>query len=290
VNGTRTVSRRRRSPLVVALRALGRALPGDYLKTAVYRHVIAKPRAALRQALLGFYRFDHVYAVLEEIKQRYKGSFSILEFGTHRGYAFTKILYATKYLGLTDRVTVHAFDTFEGLPPAADQRDRNVIWDSDVFFQGQFQSDYEALDALCRRDYHNYALHKGLFEDSLTPELLRTFETQLPALVWIDCDYYSSTRTVLERLLPYLPSGCVLYFDDYELNYGSHLSGEARAVHEVNHGGFGDGIELVLDRGLSLESERVYRFVRLEGGPRYERGVPYQLNPGRPPSGGSPLP
>jgi hypothetical protein len=283
-------TRRRRSPLILALRALGRALPGDYLKTTVYRHVIAKPRAALRQALLGFYRFDHVYAVLEEVKQRYTGSFSILEFGTNRGYAFTKLLYATKYLGLTDRVTVHAFDTFEGLPPAADQRDRNVVGNSAVFYQGQFESDYEALDALCRRDYHNFALHKGLFEDSLSPELLKTFETQLPILVWIDCDYYSSTRTVLERLLPYLPSGCVLYFDDWELNYGSHLSGEARAVHEVNHGVFGDGIELVLDRALSLESDRIYRFVRLEGGPQYVRAEPYQLNPGRPPSGGSPLP
>jgi hypothetical protein len=46
----------------------------------------------------------------------------------------------------------------------------------------------------------------------------------------------------------------------------------------------------VLDRSLSLESDRVYRFVRLEGGPRYERASPHQLNPGRPPSGGSPLP
>ncbi len=81
-----------RSPFVAALRAFGRALPGDRLKTLVYRNAIAKPRAALRQALLGFYRFDHVYAVLEEVKARYRGSFSILEFGTHQGYALTKIL------------------------------------------------------------------------------------------------------------------------------------------------------------------------------------------------------
>jgi hypothetical protein len=280
----------RRSFLVRALRVFGRVLPGDRLKTTVYLYLIAKPRALLRQALLGFYRFDHVYAVLEEVKQRYEGSFSVLEFGTHRGYAFTKILYATKYLGLADRITVHAFDTFEGLPPAADQRDRNVIGASDVFVAGQFPGDYEALDALCRRRYDNYALHRGLFEDSLTPDVLRTFETQLPILIWIDCDYYSSTRTVIERLLPLLPSGCVLYFDDYDLNFGSHLTGEARVVQELNQGLYGEGIELILDRGLSLDSERVYRFIRLEGGPQLQRFVPYQLNPGRNPSGGSPLP
>jgi hypothetical protein len=281
---------RRRSPLIGLLRGFGVLLPGDYLKTAFYRNLIAKPRAAVRRALLEFYRMDHVYAVLEEVKAKYSGSFSILEFGTHRGYAFTKMLYATEYLGMTDRVTVHAFDTFGGLPPAADRRDQNVVSTTDVFFEGQFLGDYEALDAMCRGRYRNYALHKGLFEDSLTPEVLRTFDTQLPILVWIDCDYYSSTRTVLERLLPYLPNGCVLYFDDYDLNYGSRLTGEARAVDELNHGGFGKDIELVPDRVLSLDSGRVYRFIRLEGGPTYERVTPFEYNPGRKPSGGSPLP
>lgn len=281
----------RRSPMIALLRAFGAVIPGDYLKTVFYRNLIAKPRTAIRRGLLAFYRFDHVYAVLEEVKATYQGSFSILEFGTHRGYAFTKMLYATEYLGMSDRVTVHAFDTFEGLPPAADWRDRNVVSTHDVYFEGQFVGDYEALDALCRRRYRNYALHKGLFEDSLTPELLRTFETQLPILVWIDCDYYSSTRTVFERLLPYLPSGCVLYFDDYDaLNYGSRLTGEARAIHELNHGAFGEGIELVPDRKLSLDSGRVYRFIRLEGGPEYQRAAPYPHTPGQKPSGGSPLP
>jgi methyltransferase family protein len=282
---------RRRSPLITVLRTVAAVLPGDYLKTVFYRSVIARPRAALRKALLEFYRFDHVYDVLGEVKETYKGSFSILEFGTHHGYAFTKMLYATEFLGMADRVTVHAFDTFKGLPPAVDRRDRSVITSQDVFHEGQFQGDYEALDALCRRRYRNYALHQGLFEDSLTPELLRTFETQLPILVWLDCDYYSSTRTVFERLIPYLPSGCVLYFDEIEgFNYGSRLTGEARAIYELNHGGFGEGIELVLDRRLSLEAERVYRFIRLEGGPTYERAVPMNYNPGRKPSGGSPMP
>lgn len=281
---------RRRSPIIALLHAVGALLPGDYLKTLFYRAVIAKPRAALRRALFDFYRIDHVYGVLEEVKAQYRGSFSILEFGTHRGYAFTKMLYATRYLGMTEQVTVHAFDTFGGLPPAADRRDQNVISTGDVFFQGQFGGDYEALDALCRRQYHNYALHKGLFEESLTPDLLRTFETQLPILVWIDCDYYSSTRTVFERLVPYLPSGCVLYFDDYDLNYGSRLTGEARAIYELNHGCFGENIELVPDPKLSLNSGRVYRFIRLEGGPEYQRAAPFEHNPGREPNGGSPLP
>jgi hypothetical protein len=64
-------------PIIAALRTLGAVLPGDYLKTAFYRNVIAKPRAALRLALQGFYRIDHVYAVLEQ-RADFKGQFSIL--------------------------------------------------------------------------------------------------------------------------------------------------------------------------------------------------------------------
>ena len=160
-----------------------------------------------------------------------------------------------------------------------------------MFYEGQFRGNYEALDAMCRKRYRNYALHRGLFEDSLTPSLLSTFDTQVPILVWLDCDYYSSTRTALERLLPHLPSGCVLYFDDIEaLNYGSRLTGQARVISELNQGAFGEGMELIRDRRLSLDTDRVYRFIRLEGGPRYERLGPWDYNPGRKPTGGSPLP
>jgi hypothetical protein len=281
----------RRSPAIRILGAAARLIPGDYLRTLLYRGLIAKPRRALRKALHDFYRVDHVYDVLEEVRANYRGTFSILEFGTNQGYALVKMLYATEYLGMAGRVTVHGFDTFEGLPPAANQLDRSALTSQDVFFTGQFHGDYEALDALCRKRYGNYALHRGLFEDSLTPTLLSTFETQVPILVWLDCDYYSSTRTALERLLPYLPSGCVVYFDDIEaLNYGSRLTGQARVIHELNQGAFGGGMELVRDRRLSLDTDRVYRFIRLEGGPRYERTALWEYNPGRAPTGGSPLP
>lgn len=269
-----------RSRLIRLLRVAGTLLPGDRLKTAFYRALIAKPRRALRRALNGFYRIDQIYAVLEEAAS-YSGELSILEFGTHHGYAFTKMLYATRYMGLEDRVTVHSFDSFEGLPPPETRRDRNVVGDNEVFAAGQFRGSYEELEAYCRGRYHNYAIHRGYFEDVLSPELLETFQRQLPILVWIDCDYYSSARTVLERLLPFIPSGCVIYFDDYRYNHGSRLTGEARVVFELNRGDYGAEIELVLDRQLGLDSDSVYRFIRFEGGPHYQSLIPPPLHPGR---------
>ena len=278
-----------RSLLIALLQAIGILLPGDYLKTAFYRTAVARPRRALRRALNAFYRMDQIYAVLEEAKA-YKGQFSILEFGTHNGYAFTKMLYATEYMGLADRVTVHSFDSFEGLPAPVDRRDESVVPNRFVFAEGQYRGNYAELHQYCRGRYRNYAIHKGYFEDSLTPELLETFRDQLPLLLWIDCDYYSSTHTVMTRLLPFIPSGCVVYFDDYNYNFGSRLTGEARFVHELNRQEFGDGIELVLDRELGLDSGSVYRFVRLEGGARYEQLTPAITRRGRQRGNGSALP
>jgi hypothetical protein len=158
--------------------------------------------------------------------------------------------------------------------------------------EGQYRVSYEAIDAYCRRrGDRNYRLHRGYFEDSLNEETLRPLKVELPVLVWVDCNYYSSARTVLERVVPYLPSGCVVYFDDYDLNFGSRFTGEARAVDELNRGAFGDGIELVLDRRLALDRQRVYRFIRFEPGAQYKATGPGQAAGERlPRAGDSPFP
>ena len=81
--------------------------------------------------------------------------------------------------------------------------------------------------------------------------------------------------TVRERVLPYIPNGCGIYFDDFELlNFGSRFTGEARFVAELNAGKFGDDVELILDPALSLDSKRVYRFFRFNSEVQYERVSP----------------
>ncbi|MGH7006293.1 MAG: hypothetical protein ACREIP_20290, partial [Alphaproteobacteria bacterium] len=67
------------------LGALGRCVPGERLKTAIYLNCIAAPRKTLRQAITGFYRMDHIYDVLREFGRDYDGRFSILEFGVADG-------------------------------------------------------------------------------------------------------------------------------------------------------------------------------------------------------------
>lgn len=262
---------RDKSLFISFLRALGRILPGDYAKTFFYLHFIKAPRALFRMSLNSFYRMDHIYDVLKEFKD-VEGQFSLLEFGVAEGVSFTKHLFATKYMGMDSRVAVMGFDTFQGMPDDVDVRNMDLVGNDD-WFAGQFAGAYEELRVTCESKYSNFELYKGLFEDSLSADVLDTLNVYQPILIWIDCDFYTSARSVFERILPFIPNGCVIYFDDLDnINYGSRFTGEARLVHELNNGQFGEGIELVLDTELSLNSRRVYRFVNFEDPVRY-RGL-----------------
>jgi hypothetical protein len=252
------------------LKVLGLLLPGERLKTATYLNCIAAPRKFMRKSIGGFYRMDHIYEVCREFDRFYEGKFSILEFGVADGYSFTKKLYATRYLGMEARVMVHGFDTFEGLPENHSRGDRALV-EGEEWIAGQYCGRYEDLASYCDKKYSNSRLHRGLFKDTLTAKLLSELKVHVPILIWIDCDYYSSTKDVFDRLTPYIPTGCVVYFDDIYYNFGSRFTGEMRAVWEINHGAFGDGVELVPDRELSCDTNRVYRFVNSKAKVQHRR-------------------
>jgi len=253
----------RRPGLIRFLRGASHLLPGEYLKTAFYLNCIDKPRRMLRDVLFSFYRYDHVYAVLREFAELHTPHFSILEFGTSDGYSFVKLLYATRYLGLEQRVKVHTFDSFEGMPASNNTYDRNWM-SGDDWAAGQFRGNYRALQGYCAQRYSNYEIHPGYFEDSIHSAFLESLQEYPPVLIWIDCDYYTSAKTVLTRLINKIPNGAVIYFDDLDnLNFGSRLTGEARLVHEINAGLLGENIELVPDLRLSLHSRRIYRFMKI---------------------------
>lgn len=251
------------------LRAISLLLPGDWLKTFVFLNCIHRPRKILRSLLFDFYRMDHVYDVVREFIGNHRGRFTILEFGVAEGYSFVKKLYATRYLNCEDRITIHGFDTFEGMPKASVRCDRGLRVE-DSWVEGQYRSDFRSLQEHCAARYRNFVLHKGLFDTTITKDLLRELRTAPPILVWIDCDYYSSAKIALERVMPALPSGCVIYFDEPYFNYGSRFTGEAKLIHEINTGLFGEGIELVPDLALSLDSNRIYRFINMHAATAYE--------------------
>ncbi len=109
--------------------------------------------------------------------------------------------------------TVWGFDSFEGLPE---------YW-RDRFPKGTFAVRKPP------RVRRNVNLVKGLFSDTLAPFLQ---QRSGPALfLHIDCDLYSSTRTVLEAFESRIGPGTVMVFDEF-FNYPGWKEGEYRAFAE----------------------------------------------------------
>lgn len=151
------------------------------------------------------------------------------EFGLFRGYTFLQAFKHCQSLGM-DKVHFYGFDSFEGLPPAEgiDEADGR-------FFEGQFACSLEEVGknlADNGMDSSRATLIKGFYEDSLT-EALRSEHPFRPASVlMLDCDYYSSTKTAMEWMEPYIEAGTVLLFDDW-FSYGDDNElGQQKALEE----------------------------------------------------------
>lgn len=129
------------------------------------------------------------------------------------------------------------FDTFEGFP---DGRGGVSPEDGSIWSAGDLSVVHgwrEHLNAIL--DFHNqnnpighiskHELVAGDVVETL-PEYLGRHPETIVALAYFDLDLYEPTRASLEMILPHVPRGGILVFD--ELNT-RHFPGETRAVREV---------------------------------------------------------
>jgi len=132
----------------------------------------------------------------------------VLEFGVYRGKSLRAIAKRA-------RQEVHGFDSFEGLPED---------W---TYFQkrGRFSLHGEVPHF----DEPNVRIHKGWFDQTLTSFL--TEQAGPARFIHVDCDLYSSTATVLQRLASRIVSGSIILFDEY-LNYPAWQQHEFKAFQE----------------------------------------------------------
>ncbi len=120
---------------------------------------------------------------------------------------------------------LHLFDTFEGLPPAA-EIDRNI------HRVGQYCAGLESVrDYL--KEYDQVYFHKGLFPDSTAG-----VEDRAYALVHFDVDLYEGTKACFEYFYPRMAAGGVMISHDYDW-----ASGVRKAVDEF----FADKPEPVIE-------------------------------------------
>ncbi|HTB85060.1 MAG TPA: class I SAM-dependent methyltransferase [Candidatus Sulfotelmatobacter sp.] len=140
------------------------------------------------------------------VKQMKDDNGLICEFGVFQGTTINHLAQ------LTTR-TIHGFDSFEGLPE---------FWRPN-FDKGRFAlAQLPAVRA-------NVKLHKGWFNESLPPFLAG--HKDHAAFLHIDCDLYSSTRTIFELLLDRIRPGTVIVFDEL-FNYPGWQQGEFKAFNE----------------------------------------------------------
>jgi hypothetical protein len=128
------------------------------------------------------------------------------EFGVYKGETINFI--ASKV-----GATVHGFDSFEGLPED---------WRSG-FTRGRFSL------AVLPKVAGNVVLHKGWFSNSI-PKWLHETPGAI-GFLHIDCDLYSSTKSIFGALSERIVPGTVIQFDDY-FNYPGWRTGEHRAFTE----------------------------------------------------------
>jgi hypothetical protein len=109
---------------------------------------------------------------------------------------------------------VHGFDSFEGLPED---------WKPGMG-KGHFKVDQIPDFA------GNVVLHKGWFNETV-PDFARDVSRPV-AFMHVDCDLYSSTKTIFDHLGDLIVPGTVVVFDEY-FNYPFWQSGEHQAFQEL---------------------------------------------------------
>ena len=143
----------------------------------------------------------------------------VLEFGVFSGNSIN-------YIASKRPWTVDGFDSFEGLPES---------W-RDGFQAGHFSVD--ALPPVAS----NVRLHKGWFDRTIPIYLDSLADRRQPiAYLHVDCDLYSSTKTVFNTLSANIVPGTVIVFDEY-FNYPGWKHGEFLAFREF-----------VADRGINYD-------------------------------------
>jgi len=130
-----------------------------------------------------------------------------LEFGvakaTHTNYIANKI----------QPETIHGFDSFLGFPEYFDGTGSEV-------------HDYNGKPPNVKK---NVILHNGYFKNTL-PEFSKNNDQKI-AYMNIDCDLYSSTKTVFNNLGDKIQKGTIIHFDEY-LNFPSWREHEFKVWSE----------------------------------------------------------
>jgi hypothetical protein len=207
-------------------------------------HALVPRRLRYLRYRAQMFLFDHMafqYAV-EELRPRrdfFRRAFTLLvengidgdymEFGCAGGSTFGL---AYRYAARTGHpARLWAVDSFQGLPRSNDPRDSHPLWQ-----EGYFNTSLDEFIEICAMrgiPRSRFETVQGFYADTLSPS--SPAFGQLPkniAFAFIDCDLYTSTKSVLDFLAPRLKHGMLIAFDDYFAHSETSVAGERLAFLE----------------------------------------------------------
>lgn len=161
-----------------------------------------------------FNPYEHKSVYLKESLKKSQIDGLCLEFGVYRGETIQSLAPSVKNV-------IYGFDSFDGL---------HENWDTD-----NPQWKYSLGGKIPERDYigndwlPNVRLIKGYFENTL-PKFLEDNKEKV-SFLHIDCDLYSSTKTILTLLKDRIVPGTVICFDEI-YDYNDYRDHEIKAFAE----------------------------------------------------------
>ena len=128
-----------------------------------------------------------------------------LEFGTCHGGSMLEYYSLYKENNIQNN-TFYGFDSFKGLP--VENNDPLTVWK-----EGEFSTGGHINPGLLNKS--DMIIMDGWFCDTLNDNTAKMFYDKKAGLIHIDCDIYSSTKTVLDLLSTRIKKGTVIIFDEY---------------------------------------------------------------------------
>ncbi len=152
-----------------------------------------------------------------------------LEFGVYEGSTLTCAYHSAQRKHLKN-MRLYAFDSFEGLPELVgiDSTDYGFSKGDFACSEGKFRERIKRLGV----DPNKVIITKGWYDDTLNDNTKVRLNIKSAAVIWVDCDLYQSTVSVLDFIADYVVDGTVIVFDDWFLFRGSPDRGEQRAFRE----------------------------------------------------------
>lgn len=191
------------------------------------------PKYVRRQNLTRFMALYEIFKLIRNVKG------SIVECGVFDGFGimtWAKISAIMEPVNLTRRI--YGFDTFEGFPSISDKDcsiTSNHVKEGDLY-----ANSYDELNELINiNDSTRFLGHIPKIElirgdaTKTIPKFIESHPHLLVSLLFMDFDLYEPTRIALEKIIPRMPRGAVIAFDELD---NPLWPGETQALVDVFKG------------------------------------------------------